>query len=253
MRRILLFIYIILISPNTFGQDSVSVEKPIVKYDYSTGLEPVNFNEEKIESYKSDKAFNYLSEVKNDSWWTRFKRWIQMKYQQLIDWLFGEYEANSVLAFLLQVLPYLIIGALLGLIVWLFIRLNPGPSLLEKPEDPEVIFDEEEKIVRSQNIPALIEAAIRNGNYRLAVRYYYLQLLKELSEKGFITYEFQKTNTEYLNEINDEALRRSLKQVMRIYDFIWYGSFTVSEKDFAVAQNSFRDLETSITRTSNEK
>ncbi len=252
MLQILYFIIIFVISFETFGfQDSTAVND--LRYDNYTVLEPVDFNKEQIEDYKNQKEFNYLEEIENDSWWTRFKRWINMQYQKLIDWLFGDYKAHSIIAFLLEVLPYLIIGIVIGLIVWLFIRLNPGPSILGEPIDPEVHYNEEEKIVRSQDIPSLIEDAIQKGDYRLAVRYYYLQLLKILNEKGLIHYEFQKTDAEYLSEIKNDNFMKPLKQVMRIYDFIWYGNFNVSEKDFAVAQNTFQDLQSSLSQLPDEK
>lgn len=240
------------VSRENISQDSI-VAAERLKYDHSTKLDQLEFDLEKIESYHTDEAFNYLAEIEQDSWWTRFKRWVQMHYQSFIEWLFGEYQANAIIAFILQLLPYLIVGAIMGLIIWLFIRLNPGPSILGDSPAPEVFYNEEEKIVRSQNIAELIQAAIRNGDYRLAVRYYYLNLLKQLNEKGLIDYEFQKTNAEYLKEIREEKFQLPLKKVMRIYDFIWYGSFAVSETDFSLAQKYFGEIERSLEKIPNEK
>lgn len=236
---------------NNISRDTIASQE--VKYDKNSTLNQLEFDSEKIKSYKEDNSFNYLAEVEQDSWWTRFKRWLQMHYQSFIEWLFGEYRANAVIAFLLQTLPYLIVGAIMGFIVWLFIRLNPGPSILGESPAPEVYYNEEEKIVRSKNIAELIEAAIQKGDYRLAVRYYYLQLLKQLNEKGLINYEFQKTNAEYLREVKDEKFQLPLKKVMRIYDFIWYGSFGVSDSDFSLAQRYFGEIERSLERIPNEK
>lgn len=254
MRLVFLLILSLLSCPNFYGmQDSLVREPQTLLYDSITPLEQVEFDRERISEFKIDKAFDYLAEIENDSWWTRFKRWLSLKYQQLMEWLFGDYTANSLVAILLLILPYLLIAAIIGLIVWLFIRLNPGPSLLGKPETGSVSFNEEEEIVRSQDISSLIESAIRAGDYRLAVRYYYLQLLKHLNEKGLINYEFQKTNSEYLSEIQDDSYKPKVKKLMRLYDFIWYGNFNVSEKDFSVAQNSFRELESSMLKLPNEK
>lgn len=265
MRAILFFFLIALYCPEISGQENTSEDSPDIisqdsvvasqrwKYDTSTQLKQLEFDSEKIERYKEDQSFNYLSEVEQDSWWTRFKRWVQMHYRSFIEWLFGEYRANAIIAFFLQTLPYLIVGAIIGLIAWLFIRLNPGPSILGDSAAPEVFYNEEEKIVHSKNISELIEAAIQKGNYRLAVRYYYLQLLRQLNEKGLINYEFQKTNAEYLREVQEERFQLTLKKVMRIYDFIWYGSFAVSESDFSLAQRYFRDIQRSLEKIPNEK
>lgn len=264
MRPLLFFLFLTFCSPIfVAAQDSLeigrdqdfkdSVSIPLVNYDISTNLDRREFNSESIAEYKREKAFEYLNQLKQDSWWTRFKRWLQMHYQNFISWLFGDYKAHGVIAFLLMVLPYLIIAAIIGLIIWLFIRLNPGPSLLGESPTAEVSYHEEENIVRSQNIAELIEVAIKQGNYRLAVRYYYLQLLRQLNEKGLIDYEFQKTNTEYLKEIQEENMQQSLRKVMRIYDFIWYGSFAVSASDFSLAQNYFSEITIALKRVPNEK
>ncbi len=254
MRLILVLAISLFYCQNFYGQQDTLVRGPeIFVYDSSSVLQKVDFDRERISGFKKDKAFDYLAEIENDSWWTRFKRWLSLKYNQLIQWLFGDYTANRIVAALLLILPYFLIAAIIGLIVWLFIRLNPGPSLIGNPETGTVSFNEEEEIVRSQDISSLIKSAISAGDYRLAVRYYYLQLLKHLNEKGIIKYEFQKTNSEYLAEINDDNYKSKVKRLMRLYDFIWYGSFSVTENDFSVAQNSLLDVENSILNLPNEK
>ncbi len=241
-----LFCFILFCSVAVKAQDSLSLEEKQIQYDATTNLNPIDFNAEKIAHLKNDPTFDYLSTVENDSWWTRFKRWINTRYQQFTNWLFGDYKAYEFVAIFLKILPYLILGAFIGLITWLFIRLIPARSLLDEQESPQVFLNDEENIVRSENIGELIETAINDGDYRLAIRYYYLQLLRQLNQKKLINYEFQKTNSEYLNEIKADRLRVQLKKVMRIYDFIWYGSFSLTEPDFHLAQRNIQDLQTSI-------
>ena len=242
----ILYGFILFCSIAVKAQDSISLEEKQVQYDATTNLNPIDFNADKIADLKNDPSFDYLSTVENDSWWTRFKRWINTRYQQFTNWLFGDYKAYEFVAIFLKILPYLILGAFIGLIIWLFIRLIPARYLFEEQETPQVFLNDEENIVRSENIGKLIDAAINDGDYRLAVRYYYLQLLRQLNQKKLINYEFQKTNSEYLNEIKADRLRVQLKKVMRIYDFIWYGSFSLTEPDFHLAQRNFQDMQTSI-------
>lgn len=233
-------------------QDTIGGNREILRYDRETDLNPVVLDPEIVEDYRKDRDFAYLDTIDQDNWWTRFKRWLNIKYENFLNWLFGDYEANTVIAFLLKILPYFIIGAILGFVVWLFIRLDPGNTLLQDQEEPEVFLDEEEKIIRSQNIRLLIEKAIEQGNFRLAIRYYYLQLLKELNKKDFIHYESQKTNTEYLNEVKREDLRQPLKNLIRIYNFSWYGGFSISENHFRSAQQSFEEMENLLKENRNE-
>lgn len=247
----LLLVVFICAGPAT-AQDSLVNNLKQVQLDTSDNIQPLNFQEEQISEYKIDKDFSYLNEKVTDNWWSRFKNWINMRYNQFKQWLFGDYDAGSFLSFFLQLLPYLLILAILAFSVWLFKRLNPGNYLLATPEEPLVYLSDEEKIIKSENIQELIDRAIKAEDYRLAVRYYYLQLLKLLNQKKLIAYEFQKTDTDYLHELNREDFRLNFKKILRIYDFIWYGSFPISIDDFVKTQRNFEEYKTSLKNLPNE-
>jgi hypothetical protein len=94
--------------------------------------------------------------------------------------------------------------------------------------------------------PGSLKDAIANRDYRLAIRYYYLRLLKDLDKQGIIKYEYQKTNAEYLAEIKEKDLQQSVKRIIRLYNFIWYGNFPVNGEDFNTVRESFRRIETNL-------
>lgn len=217
-----------------------------IKYDQTSNLRPVDLNESQIENYRAEKEFDYINSVEKDNWWTRFKKWINAKYHQFINWLFGDYKANSILAAIISVIPVLLILSLLGLIAWLFSRLNPGGRILQKPKTSEVFLSEEEELVKNEDLPALMQAAIQNGQYRLAVRYYYLQELRKLDELELIHYEYQKTNRDYSEEIKNKGIKEQFSNITKLYEFIWYGSFQVSEADFKLAEKGFIRMEDAL-------
>lgn len=247
----LLLVFFLSAAP-ALAQDSLINNLKQIQLDTTSNIQPLNFQEEQISEYKNDNDFSYLNVEASDNWWSRFKDWISMRYNQFIHWLFGDYEAGSFLSFFLQLLPYLLILAILAFAVWLFIRLNPGHYLLATPVEPLVYLSDEEKIIKSENIQELIDRAIKAEDYRLAVRYYYLQLLKLLNQKELIAYEFQKTDTDYLQEINREDFSLNFKKILRIYDFIWYGSFPISVDDFLKTQRNFENFKTSLKSLPNE-
>lgn len=247
--RLLLFF---LSAGSAVAQDSLINNLNQIQLDTTSNIQPLDFQEEQISDYKNDKDFGYLNELVSDNWWSRFKEWLSMRYNQIIHWLFRDYEAGSFLSFFLQLLPYLLIMVIIAFAVWLFIRLNPGNYLLATPDEPQVFLSDEEKIIKSENIQELIDRAIKAEDYRLAVRYYYLQLLQLLNQKELIAYEFQKTDTEYLNELEQENFRQNFKKILRIYDFIWYGSFPISFDDFVKTQRNFEDFKTSLKSLPNE-
>jgi hypothetical protein len=140
MKLFLFILSLICCNYSLFAEQDSIASSPAVQYETNRDLNPVSFNSEKLTEYKQQKDFEYLKEVESDSWWTRFKNWLDMKYHQFMEWLFGEYTANSILAFFLLLLPYLFLAAILGLIIWLFIRLNPGASLLGEPQEATGLF-----------------------------------------------------------------------------------------------------------------
>lgn len=229
---------------NIFPQAADSIpEDKVIRYDNSKDLNPVKFDKTKIESYRSQKDFDYINSIEQDNWWTRFKKWVSAKYNQFINWLLGDYKANSILSFIIAALPFLLLLLLLGLIAWLFSRLNPGGKVLQEPKKSTVFLSEEEELVKSEDLPALMKEAIKNAQFRLAVRYYYLNELRKLDELNIISYEYQKTNRDYYNEIDNEKIRQHFSEITKLYEFIWYGSFQVSEKDFRLAEKGFTRME----------
>lgn len=243
MKNLLFTILFLLTFIRLDAQENPGEEIKQVKYDQTENLEKPDFDRERIESYKSQKEFEYLNAETEESWWSRFKKWLNHKYQQFISWLFGEYSPGSFLSWFIGILPFLLILLLLGLIAWLFSRLSPGGKIFQKPDNPQVFLSEEEELVRKEDLPVLIQKAVKNGQFRLAVRYYYLNELRELEEAEHIRYEFQKTNLDYREEIEDDTIRKLFSEITKIYEFIWYGGFDVSESDYRLAEKGFLKLE----------
>ncbi|WP_373055963.1 DUF4129 domain-containing protein [Zunongwangia sp. H14] len=223
-----------------------------IKYDQSPALQKASFNKEQIKEYREQPEFDYLNQTEKDSWWSRFKKWLDLKYNQFLEWLFGDYTPGGILQFFITILPYVILVAVLGFIFWLITKLDPGSSLLETPAEPKVFLSEEEEIIQSKDISHLIEEAIENHQYRLAVRYYYLYNLKKLDAMGLISYQFQKTNEDYTAEISAEAVKQQFRKITRLYEYIWYGDFKVSENEFHLAEKGFSQMDHLLKNPANE-
>ncbi|TRO66726.1 DUF4129 domain-containing protein [Christiangramia sabulilitoris] len=253
MKKVLPVILFFLACGSFYSQvhDSLKVEQEIL-YDEAQGLVPLEFDAEKIAGYRDQKEFEYLESVENDSWWTRFKRWVSSKYHEFLNWLFGDYDPGTALSFFINILPFILLLILSGLIIWLFSRLNPGAKILSSPKESEVFLSEEEDLVRHEDLAALISIAVKEGSYRLAVRYYYLNELRKLDELHHITYEYQKTNKDYFDEIKNKGIRKHFSEITKLYEFIWYGSFAVSESDYRYIEKGFLRMEQVLNSKSHE-
>jgi hypothetical protein len=247
MRTIVFIILFLIFYSENYSQNTiVSQQEKVVQYDTDSSVVPLEFSKEKIDDYKNDKAFDYTEKLEEENWWTQFKKWVSNQWFNFWKWLFGDYEADGILAFIIKSIPYLIIIGIVAFVIWLFIKLNPGARLLRSKEKPEVFFTEEEEIIRGKNIRKLINKALENKDYRLAVRYYYLLILKKLTFAHIIEYEFDKTNSDYIAEISSEEINANFKKATLLYDYIWYGNFAVSETEFNKARIVFTNLEYQI-------
>jgi hypothetical protein len=247
LKLFIIFFFLSGVSGFSFSIDEFQLH-PEINYDQSSDINPISFDPSKTEKYQNDPYFDYTEKIQEDNLWEKFKRWLYRHWVNFWTWLFGDFKSNSFLYFLYQAMPYIIIGGIVVFLIWLFYKLNPGSGLLYSKEEAQVFFTEEEKIIKSEDIQALIDDALANKNYRLAVRYYFLLILKSLSEKEIINYQFDKTNSDYIKEIKQEHLSAQFKKSAFIYEYVWYGNFDVSETDFTKAKHRFVTLKNNISK-----
>ena len=96
--------------------------------------------------------------------------------------------------------------------------------------------------IEETDIESLISSAEKEQDFRLAVRYYYLLVLKTLSLKNVIKYEDDKTDTDYLNEIGTQTYNNSFAKTAYLYNYVWYGEFPLNQQQYGKAKNSFENL-----------
>lgn len=231
-----LFLFFILLSASAFAQ----TDSLIVKKDTST-IKQKKFSTSNLEKYRADKDFNYEEEKvnKEPTFLERFFNWLGRKLLQFLEWLFGVKYAKGIFGTILSALPYIIAGIVLFLIVKFFLKVNFNSIVATSKNTPIVAITEEEELIKGKDISKLIAQAIQQKNYRLAVRYYYLNTLKELEAKEFIIWEQQKTNEDYSKEIAQPTIRDSFVNLTRLYDFVWYGNFDINETEFFQVESDF--------------
>jgi len=100
--------------------------------------------------------------------------------------------------------------------------------------------------IEETDLQALITSAEDQGDFRLAVRYQYLMVLKTLSVKNAIKYEDDKTDSDYLNEIGLKPYSSSFAKTAYLYNYVWYGEFLLNQQQYGKAKNSFETFLKSV-------
>ncbi len=237
MPRICLLLLFCFLSANTLlaQQDTTALQ-----YNKER-LEIQEITKEELQAYKEDPDFNYEI-VKEETWWDNFTNWLGNLILRFFEWLFGVEKASGILALFIRLIPYILLGILIFLLVKFFLKVNANAPLNTRTNTAFVSLSEEENIIKNEDIDELIQKALKTKNYRLAIRYYYLLVLQLLSEKELITWELQKTNYDYLREMQKKEFKASFKNITRLYDHIWYGNFEIDESKYLSAAAYFSSL-----------
>jgi hypothetical protein len=236
MYKLLFFILFFSISLGAFSQtDSLAIKKD------KSSIVQKKFDSKALEKYKSDKDFDY-SEAKVTREPTLIERlfnWLGRQLLRFLEWIFGVKYAKGIFGTILQIIPYILVGILIFLLIMFFLKVNSNAIVSKASNTPTVAITEDEALIKHKDLLKLIKQAIDQKNYRLAIRYYYLNILKQLEDKKLITWEQQKTNEDYIKEISKEAIKTDFKDLTRLYDFVWYGNFEIDETKFLKVAANF--------------
>ena len=230
---ILLFFFIIPIQGQT-SVDTTLVKNILVD---TSAIEQIYFNENFKDKY-NDKPFIYEEKSPVKSLWDRFEEWF-------IQWLKRNFDvqdsknATTILGYTVNTIAVILILLVIFLIVKAILN-KEGTWIFGSKSDTSLIrYDEIEKNLHLVDFEKLIKESINSGEHRLSIRYYYLFLLKKMSEKQLIEWDVEKTNSDYIYEIKSPQLKANFEYLSYLYNYIWYGEFELSLQEFEKAKKAF--------------
>lgn len=239
MKEALFYITFLLFSVVCFSQS----EKGVVPIDKQKIVKK-SFDKNKLNEYKNKEEFNYKVALHEPTIFERVWDWIKRGVIKILKYLFDDIKpAVGFLRSVLKVLPYIIAGLVLFFIIKFFLKVNSRNIISGKTNSTLVAISEDEELIKDKNLSKLVQKAINERNFRLAIRYYYLLVLKNLSEKGLIVWKQEKTNEDYIKELkSNKNLGYGFKEITYLYDYVWYGNFHIQEKEFIKAEGSIKKV-----------
>ena len=212
------------------GDDESTVEEEATSYYPDTlKREFRSILYDSVQAVNSDKGFYYKRYM--DS----LLRATQLKVQKPRRSV--NLSGSDFFSSIFGVIFWIIAIGLFGYLVYrLFLSNSSFLSRIRKNITSDIAAVEEEN---ANDPDSLLRNAIKSGNYRLAVRYLYLQSLKRLSEKKFIEINTNKTNYEYVTEIRKHKFANEFASLTLQYEYVWYGEYPVDERLFEQIQGGF--------------
>jgi len=215
---------------NMYRADSVVAAKPLTE----NKVYPKNFKDNLPSRYKGS-DFDYSASKPRESFFEK----IQRKIIQIIRAVFGETSIESsskATALIIRIFAVILVGFLLYFIVKFLLSKNGGFFFGKKNKKMEINDDEN---IHEINFPQSIAQFENNGDYRSAVRYHFLFVLKKLSDKKLINWNPEKTNKDYTVELKAEHLKNDFYNLSYIFDYVWYGEFEIDENSYQKYKSQF--------------
>lgn len=233
MRIVLLCLFFLCFGMQDSFADTtkVSAKRPIVVRLDSTKLQLRSFDAAELKAYKAQKDFIYDDEAPvGESLWDRFWKW----FWGVVNRIFGDAVSGTAI-------KYLLIAAFVALLAFVIAK-SSGLNLFmfsKRSKPIAVPYHEAEENIHELNFSEEIEKATSAGNYRLAIRLFYLLSLKKLSDRQLIHWLPEKTNQHYLEELEDKERRAQFSALTRQFEYVWYGEFMINREVFNQFKASF--------------
>ncbi len=193
------------------------------------------------EDYLSKPEYNYEESLREKNWFEQLKERLENGWNRFWNNFWDGVGVSGFWKVFSQLAPYALILALMGLLVWLAMKFSSGGV-----DDRKLAYSSlsaDEVLLKSDNLKMLAEEALKNQDFRLALRYRYLLVLQQLIQRKLIVWKSSKTNFDYQKELRETQFLTPFTEVTRIYNFVWYGHFDLDEKAYSELEVTFNHLE----------
>ncbi|MFT3750794.1 MAG: DUF4129 domain-containing protein [Agriterribacter sp.] len=188
-----------------------------------------------VEHLKNDDAFWYANKDLHEKKKKESASWLE----KFLMWLAILLSNNTFSTFLWILIIVCFTAAVLWFLsknhmnIWGYSK-GPAITRTQKEGDVEDIF--------TTDLKAEIQKAEQKQDYRLAIRFHYLHLLKMFSQYELIKYRHDATNMEYLTQLYGKPFYAAFFKVTRDYEYAWYGEIAVTHEQYNNVVDEFMQV-----------
>jgi hypothetical protein len=188
-----------------------------------------------VADWKSNKAFEYANDP---AYW----QWHELRSAPMTSggWLLRFLSSRGLKYFILFLMGGILLYAITRIIVS-----NRLQFFYRPPRRPMVVKNEEEDSPED-DLEGRLMHFMQTKNYRQAVRYLYLKALRLLNERGMIRYHQESTDQEYWRQLSQTPQGGPFRDLVLIYEKVWYGEFPLGDALFARLHQYFEDFYKSV-------
>ncbi len=189
--------------------------------------------------YKSA-DFDYEQKQPRKSVWQRIKE----RIQKILKSIFGDVDlsnADDITKAALRIFAVLLLAFLLYFLIR-YVLGKEGRLFFSKKNSESLNSGDLHEDIHEINFQQVISRSESEGDFRSAVRYRFLYVLKLLADKNVIVWNREKTNKDYVREIDNLNIQSGFKEVAHIFDHVWYGEFVLNKEHYDQVRKKFEAL-----------
>lgn len=242
---ILFILFFSLGSPSGYTQEKEalvykSLQDSLVDNDNLIDENRIYFQED-FQSQYQGKDYNYTTQSpKRNAILERISEYLNRFFRFLFKDRFTGFAGADSLYFWLKLIFYLLLFAGVIIIAYKLTKNKYSPWVLDKSGSGTLGLGISQADLEHGDYQEIINRYKAEKNYRKAIRYYFIWLLKTYNDKEIISFEANKTSEDYLQAIADLSHQENFRYANYIYENVWYGEFEIQEEQFLKFEQHFK-------------
>ncbi|MDN5204749.1 hypothetical protein QQ008_25385 [Fulvivirgaceae bacterium BMA10] len=141
-----------------------------------------------------------------------------------------------------KIIMYVVFIAILVFIISKLFNFNAFSRSNTKLKKQEYTIEDLEDHLHESDLDRFLREALENNDLRLALRIYYLMIIKELSQLNWILWKKDKTNNEYVYEMRNKEGADTFEHLTLTFERVWYGDLEVNQSFFDSTSIKFKNF-----------
>lgn len=183
--------------------------------------------------WQANPAYNYNRELLTPE--VNVLGWIRQMLADLLRHLFGNRFAEDYTTWVFIILFILLIA----IVFWVLYKKHPELFIRSRKHASTT---NGEDTIYGVDFEKEITDALKRNDYKEAVRFLYLQTLKQLSDAELINWQLYKTPTEYIYEVTKKEFSKSFRELTNDFLRVRYGNFQATEELFLQMRNRQQEM-----------
>lgn len=149
---------------------------------------------------------------------------------------------SEAAALLLRIFVWIAVAVFIAVLLRYLLGLKRPPknNRVQKGASSGADLQAIEEDLPEARLEDFLQEAIKNKEYSLAVRLYYLVLLQGLTHKKLVSWQKDKTNNQYIQELGGTPLQDDFRSVTLLFEQVWYGDQVPDQSTFEAMVPEFQ-------------